>query len=254
MTSSPTVGADHVRPALSSGRAVVLPNPAPLTYVVAATAPHAVNLAKGRPADQAVALWLHHPRTAGTVIDALALGPDPAAAARRLLTEERVTLLAPLREDHPLPDWMAPAAKDGWTLLFGARWAPLLPVLEDHPVLYVSSANRTGHPPAATASAARAMFPGDVPVLDPASLPGTGEERETAPRAATTTVRLHSDGSVELHRNGAQDRLYPPGGYVEHLRSTYRLPGDLGRRTNGRRARTAPARPPGGEVTEDERP
>lgn len=225
MTSSPTIDAGRVRQALSGGRAVVLPNPAPLTYVVAATAPRAVNLAKARPADQAVALWVHHSRTADTVFDALDLGPELAAAARRLLTEERVTLLAPLRAHHPLPDWLEPAAKDGWTLLFGARWTPLLPVVREHPVLYVSSANRTGHPPAATASAARAMFPDDVPVLDPASLPGTEEEPTGTPRAATTTVRLHPDGSLGLHRGGAQDRTYAGAGtYLDHLRTAYGLP------------------------------
>ncbi|WP_052412214.1 hypothetical protein [Streptomyces mutabilis] len=248
MTSSLTVGLDRVRQALSSRRAVVLPNPAPLTCVVAGTAPNAVNLAKGRPADQAVALWIHHPRTADTVFDALDLGPEPAAVARRLLTEERVTLLAPLREHRPLPDWLEPAAKDGWTLLFGARWTPLLPVLEDHPVLYVSSANRTGHAPAATASAARAMFPDDVPVLDPASLPGTREEPLGIPRAATTTVRLYPDGSIDLHRSGAQDRTYRGGGtYLDHLRTAYRPGGDRtssaqdGRRTpDPHAARSAP--------------
>lgn len=227
MTSSPNTGLDRVTQALFSRRAVVLPNPAPLTCVVAGTAPHAVNLAKGRPAGQAVALWTHHPRTTDTVFEALDLGPEPAAVARRLLTEERVTLLAPLREHRPLPDWMEPAVKDGWTLLFGARWTPLLPVLEEYPVLYVSSANRTGHAPAATASAARAMFPDDVPVLDPASLPGTAEDPSGAPRAATTTVRLHPDGSIDLHRSGAQDRTYAGGGtYLEHLRTAYGPGGD----------------------------
>lgn len=44
--------------ALRAGSAVVFPNPYPLTSVVAATAPDVVNTAKGRPADQAVALWL----------------------------------------------------------------------------------------------------------------------------------------------------------------------------------------------------
>jgi tRNA A37 threonylcarbamoyladenosine synthetase subunit TsaC/SUA5/YrdC len=245
MTSSPTVDADLVRQALSGRRAVVLPNPAPLTYVVAATAPHAVNLAKGRPADQAVALWVHHSRTADTVFDALDLGPDLATAARRLLTEERVTLLAPLREHHPLPEWLEPAAKDGWTLLFGARWTPLLPVLREHPVLYVSSANRTGHPPAATASAARAMFPDDVPVLDPACLLDADEERTGTPRAATTTVRLHPDGSLDLHRSGAQDRTHPGAGtYLNHLRTAYRLPDGRTRPAEDHR-RTASPRPSG---------
>ncbi|MFE5597488.1 hypothetical protein [Streptomyces sp. NPDC056549] len=52
--------------------------------------------------------------------------------------------------------------KNGWMLLFGARWQPLHPLLDDHPVLYVSSANLTGHPPAADTGTALAMFPPTV--------------------------------------------------------------------------------------------
>ncbi|MBD0670214.1 hypothetical protein [Streptomyces sp. CBMA156] len=216
-----TVDADDARHALHQGTAVVLPNPAPLTYVVAATDPQAVNAAKGRPLPQAVALWAHDPATLAALDDTLDLTPHAVALARRLLTEERVTLLLPLRPAARPPSWLSPAAQDGWTLLFGARWTPLLPVLADHPILYVSSANRTGHPPAASAAEATAMFPPTVPVLGCASLTGTDPAPAEPPRAATTTLRLHPDGRLELHRHGAQNRPYPDAHhYLDHLRSS----------------------------------
>ncbi|MFB7909474.1 hypothetical protein ACFC1T_23850 [Kitasatospora sp. NPDC056076] len=218
-----TVDLDGARAALRRGTAVVLPNPAPLTHVVAGTDPRAVNTAKGRPAEQAVALWAHDPGTLARLGAALDLSPALAAAARRLLTEERVTLLLPLLPLLPgaaRPDWLAPATRDGWTLLFGARWEPLLPLLTDHPVLYVSSANRTGHPPAATAAGARAMFPAAVPVLGPLSL--DDHDGPAGGRAATTTLRLHPDGRLDLHRPGAQDRPYPgPEAYLAHVRTAF---------------------------------
>ncbi|MET9120573.1 hypothetical protein [Streptomyces sp. NPDC004528] len=224
MTTPRTDGVDAVRACLSLGRAAVLPNPAPLTFVVTATTAHAVNRAKGRPAGRPVALWTHHPRTTDLVLRSLRLAPRAAQSARLLLTEERVTVLAPLRRDHTPPDWLAPATHDGWVLLFGARWSPLRPVLDEHPVLYVSSANRTGLPPAPTAARARAVFPGQVPVLDPAALPGTVPDPPgSPPRAATTTLRLHPDGRTELHRPGAQDAAHPgPAAYLRHLRATGR--------------------------------
>ncbi|GAA2586464.1 hypothetical protein GCM10010435_75810 [Winogradskya consettensis] len=192
---------------LLAGGAVVLPNPFPLTYVVTARVPAAVNRAKGRPADQAVALWCHDDETLASVLAFSALDPGSASAAlaRRLLREELVTLLLPMRT---VPDFLAPATRDGWTLLFGAR----SPLVAGHPLLYVSSANRSGSPPAATAAAARAMFPADVPVLD--SGPDAPGER-----AATTTLRLHADGRLELHRRGAQDRLLGTDAYLDRLRS-----------------------------------
>ncbi|MET9610174.1 hypothetical protein ABZZ17_34730 [Streptomyces sp. NPDC006512] len=224
MTAPRTDTVDAAHANLSRRRAAVLPNPAPLTYVVTALTPHAVNRAKGRPAGQPVALWTHHPDTTDRVLRALDLAPGPAETARRLLTGERVTLLAPLRRDHTPPDWLAPATHEGWTLLFGARWAPLRPVLDAYPVLYVSSANRTGRPPVSSAAGARAVFPGHVTVLDPATLPGTTPDAADAPpRSATTTVRLHPDGRMELHRSGAQDQVYAgPGTYLDHLRAACR--------------------------------
>ncbi|MFJ9036665.1 hypothetical protein ACIRF8_08760 [Streptomyces sp. NPDC102406] len=211
---------------LRQGAAVVLPNPEPLTYTVAATRPDAVNTAKGRPARQAVALWAHDRDILTALEGVLTLDTARFAVARRLLVEERVTLLVPLRADVSVPAWLAPAAKDGWALLFGARWAPLLPVLADFSTLYVSSANRTGRPPAATATDALAMFSPHTPVLDSMSLAGAGPDPLQAspgPRSATTTLRLHSDGLIDLHRSGAQDRAYTDTEeYLSQIRSTYR--------------------------------
>ncbi|MFC9324237.1 hypothetical protein [Kitasatospora sp. NPDC057015] len=227
-----TVDAAGARLALGRGSAVVLPNPAPLTRVVAGTDPRAVNTAKGRPADQAVALWAHDPAIVPALDAALDLDARLLAAAHRLLEEERVTLLLPLRAAGRVPSWLEPACQDGWTLLFGARWTPLLPVLAGFPVLYVSSANRTGHPPAATAAEAVAMFPPDVPVLGtdaPADAPPTGRGLAGAPRAATTTLRLHPDGTVGLHRRGAQDAARPDAGdYLRYVRTAYTDPGTAG--------------------------
>ncbi|MFF4452065.1 hypothetical protein [Streptomyces goshikiensis] len=53
-----------------------------------------------------VALWTHHAVT---------------ALAGRLLAEEHLTLLLPLRAGVRQPGRLAPACKDGRVLLFGAR-------------------------------------------------------------------------------------------------------------------------------------
>jgi tRNA A37 threonylcarbamoyladenosine synthetase subunit TsaC/SUA5/YrdC len=215
-----TAAPHDVRRALREGAAVVLPNPAPLTCVVTATRPHTVNEAKARPAGQPVALWAHHPGTLDAVTARTALDAAGTALAGRLLAEEHLTLLLPLRAGAEPPAWLAPACKDGWTLLFGARWQPLAPLLDEHPVLYVSSANRTGRPPAATPAEALAMFPASVPVLRP---PLRADDAPGGPdRRATTTVALHPDGRLTLHRHGAQNQPYPhPDDYLAHLRTRY---------------------------------
>ncbi|MCX5384879.1 Sua5/YciO/YrdC/YwlC family protein [Streptomyces sp. NBC_00083] len=208
------------RRAVREGGAVVLPNPAPLTHVVTATRPEAVNESKGRPAGQPVALWAHAPETLRTVTACTPLDTTGAALAARLLAEEHLTLLLPLSTDARPPAWLAPATKDGWVLLFGARWHPLVPLLDDHPVLYVSSANRTGHRPAATPVEAMTMFPEEMPVLH---LPRVETElRPSDARRATTTLTLHPDGRPTLHRQGAQDAPFPtPDAYLDDLRVRY---------------------------------
>ncbi|MGW4698938.1 hypothetical protein [Streptomyces sp. NPDC004285] len=210
----------QARRALRDGSAVVLPNPAPLTHVVTATTAIAVNQAKGRPADQSVALWAHHQDTLGTLGVLWDLPPDRRRTAVRLLAEDHLTVLLPLRPHVPLPSWLEPAAKDGWILLFGARWQPLRPLLDDHPVLYVSSANRTGHRPAADTGAALAMFPPTVPVLHLTDAEHSAPQTSTQVRRATTTVRMMSDGQLRLHRHGAQDHAHGDAdAYLRHLRT-----------------------------------
>ncbi|MFJ3641319.1 hypothetical protein ACIPRD_16375 [Streptomyces sp. NPDC090108] len=214
------VSLDEARRALGDGTAVVLPNPAPLTHVVTARRAATVNAAKGRPTGRPVALWSHHPGTLRTLDGVWRLPHDRRELVRRLLAEEHLTVLVPVREGAG-PHWLAPAVEDGWMLLFGARWQPLRPLLDEHPVLYVSSANRTGRAPAATAAEALGMFPDGVPVL------ASPHTEEAAPaRRATTTVRVPADGDLTLHRPGAQDEPHPtPDHYLRHLADRYPLAG-----------------------------
>ncbi|MCX4745004.1 hypothetical protein OG455_05605 [Kitasatospora sp. NBC_01287] len=211
-----TAAADR---ALAAGQAVVLPNPSPLTYVVAATAPRAVNAAKGRPGDQEVALWVHADATWRELAPALALPPIALRTALALLREELVTLLVPVRIGGTAPAppaWAAPALRAGHLLLFGARWQPLAPLLARHSRLYVSSANRTGRAPAADAAEAAAMFGPGVTVTDGDALRDT-----RAPHAATTMLRIAPDGELAHIRHGAQDRAHgpDPARYLAHLRA-----------------------------------
>ncbi len=200
--------------ALTSGHAVILPNPSPLTYVVAATEPQAVNRAKARPADQDVALWVHHDTTWADLTPALDLTPAALGTALNLLRVELVTLLVPVRADAPAPAWTLPALRDGHLLLFGARWQPLAHLLARFPHLYVSSANRTGQAPAATAAQATAMFGPAIPVTDADHLRTTD-----TPHAATTMLRIAPDGTLTHIRNGAQDHAHgtDPAHYLEYL-------------------------------------
>ncbi|MFJ1707511.1 hypothetical protein [Kitasatospora sp. NPDC088346] len=205
-----------VAAALADGRAAILPNPSPLTYVVAATAPAVVNHAKGRPAGQEVALWVHHDAAWHGLGAALALSPAALRSALTLLRDELVTLLVPVRAGEPVPGPALPALRDGHLLLFGARWRPLAPLLGGFPLLYVSSANRTGRAPVATTAEAVAAFGPGVPVLGADALRDAG-----APHAATTTLRIAADGSLALVRRGAQDRAHgpDPAGYLARLRA-----------------------------------
>lgn len=204
--------------ALQAGGAVILPNPSPLTYVVAAVTPGAVNDAKGRPTGQEVALWIHDDAVWGDLGTELALAPAALRTAFALLRDELVTLLVPVRADARPSPWTGPALRDGHLLLFGAHWRPLSPLLTGFPHLYVSSANRTGQPPADTAARATAMFGPGIPVVDADALRLPGN-----PHAATTMLRIGSGGELSLVRQGAQDRAHGPDPdlYLAHLRAAH---------------------------------
>ncbi|WP_410627703.1 hypothetical protein [Amycolatopsis sp. cmx-8-4] len=199
--------------AVRAGSAVVFPNPYPLTSVVAAIAPDVVNTAKGRPADQAVALWLVGDEPWSEFAAALDLDDATRVLVRELLVHERLTLLLPVVSGRA-PGWASPATRDGHALVFGACWDPVRPILTDIGHLHVSSANRTGHPPAASSAEARAMFPPEVRVLESA------DGSPAAGRAATTTLRVGRNHTLTHIRLGAQDRAHGgPEAYLAHLRA-----------------------------------
>ncbi|WP_370942225.1 hypothetical protein AB5J62_24260 [Amycolatopsis sp. cg5] len=201
--------------ALRAGAAVVFPNPYPLTSVVAATAPEVVNVAKGRPVDQAVALWLVDDERWAEFADVLDLDEPTRLFARELLVRERLTLLLPVVPGH-VADWIRPATRDGHVLVFGACWEPLRPILANAGYLHVSSANPTGHRPAASAKDAMTMFPPEVHVLD------VTDGKPAIGRTATTTLCVSRDRALAHTRGGAQDRAHAsPEAYTTYLRTAY---------------------------------
>jgi L-threonylcarbamoyladenylate synthase len=215
-------GVVEARHALAAGRAAVLPSPSPLVYGVAATVPNVVNAAKGRALDQEVAVWLHEDSAWRELTPALDLAPAALARALGLLRRELVTLLVPLHPERPAPAWLSPAIRDGHALLFGARWAPLTRLLSEFPHLYLSSANRTGDPPAATAAQAAAMFATHIPVVD-----GDALRDPDRVHASSTMLRITAAGDLFLARHGIQDTTHDcthgcdRATYLEHCVATY---------------------------------
>lgn len=210
-------GTAAARAALVSGRAVVVPSPSPLPYGVAATSPAVVNLAKGRPAGQEVGFWVHDDTVWRGLVPVFDLDPAGVATALRLLRRELVTLLVPLRPGSAVPGWLDPSVRAGHALFFGGRWAPLAGLLAGFPLLYLSSANRTGQPPVATAAVAAATFGPDVPVVD-----GDALRDRTGPYGSTTMVRIGSGGELTVARRGVQDAAHgpDPDTYLRWLRTT----------------------------------
>jgi predicted RNA binding protein with dsRBD fold (UPF0201 family) len=88
-----------------------------MTYGVVARDPRAVNLLKGRPADQPVGISVHSQAAHDQLFRFLDLRTDALAAIDFALAE-RITVLAPIRSDPTMPEWLAPAVKDGWVVFF----------------------------------------------------------------------------------------------------------------------------------------
>lgn len=201
-------GLDEACAALAEGRAVVVPNPSPMTYGVVATTAEAVNALKGRPLDQAVGVSLHAPQEWQRVAECIDVPPGvlPRIAA---LLRERLSLLVPLRDGDAHPSWIAPAVRHGYLAMFSGRWDPTARLWDGFPRLFGSSANRTGRSPAATAAEATAIMAGDAPVVDADVLRDLDR-----PHAASSMVRVDRDGTLSLYRRGAQDA------YIRHLTGT----------------------------------
>lgn len=186
--------------ALTGGEAVVVANPAPMSYGVVATTARAVNAVKGRPLDQNVGISLHDRSMWRELVPALDLPPmvlDPVIALLRM----RLTVLLPVGGAVPPPSWAGPATRDGQVAVFNGYWAQLGWLWRRFPRLYGSSANRTGAPPASSGAEADAMFAPDTAIADVPVAEHTGR------RWSSAMIRVDSAGRISLHRSGAQDRV-----------------------------------------------
>ncbi|MGW5187937.1 META domain-containing protein [Kribbella sp. NPDC004138] len=190
----------HAVDVLRAGEAVVVTSPSPLTYAVVARDARAVNLLKGRPVDHPVGISVHTSAAHDQLFRYLDL-PTSALAMVDFALAERIAVLAPIRQDPTMPEWLAPAIQDGWVLFFDGSWGPLVYLWESHPFLYGGSAGRTGQAPAASAAEARAQFPAGTVIID-------ADDRRTPAAAygARTVIRVDLDGRPTLHRAGMQDR------------------------------------------------
>jgi tRNA A37 threonylcarbamoyladenosine synthetase subunit TsaC/SUA5/YrdC len=198
--------------ALASGHPVVLPNASPLAYIVVATSPREVNRLKGRPLDQSVGVTLYDDTDWRALRPALDLAPDAFVRMLTLMRRELLSFLAPVRDGAELPEWLRPAARDGWLGLFAGRWHPLAPLWARFPRLFGSSANRTGEPPVSSAAEAATVFGDDAVVVD-----GDARRDAAATRGATTILRIAPDGALGVHRTGAHDAELSADEYLRRL-------------------------------------
>jgi heat shock protein HslJ/tRNA A37 threonylcarbamoyladenosine synthetase subunit TsaC/SUA5/YrdC len=190
----------HAIEVLRGGGAVVVTNPSPMSYGVVARDARAVNLLKGRPADQQVGISVHSEAVHDQLFRYLDLRTDTLAAIDFALAE-RISVLAPIRSDPTMPEWLAPAIQDGWVLFFDGCWGPLALLWLTFPFLYGSNANRTTEAPAAFATEARRQFPAGTVIID-------ADDRRTPAAAygASTMIRVDPNGRLALHRSGIQDQ------------------------------------------------
>lgn len=195
--------AQRVCAALTAGRAVVVPNPAPMAYGVVATTAHAVNALKRRPIDQNVGISVHDRSQWEEIAPRVDLPPAAMDAVAALL-HRRFTLLVPVRDDIRPAQWLLPAIRDGYLAIFDGRWSATAWLWDGFPRLYGSSANLTGVPPVSSAQGAADMFGADCLV---ARADEPDEPDAPGQRWSSTMLRVGTDGRLRLHRSGAQDRI-----------------------------------------------
>lgn len=88
----------HAIEVLRAGAAVVLANPSPMTYGVVARDARAVNLLKGRAADQPVGISVHSEAVHDELFHYLDLQTDALAAVDFALAERISVLPVPVRK------------------------------------------------------------------------------------------------------------------------------------------------------------
>ncbi|GAA1606946.1 hypothetical protein GCM10009804_73670 [Kribbella hippodromi] len=172
-----------------------------MSYGVVARDARAINRLKGRPVDQPVGISIHSEAAHDQLFRYLDVGTDTLAAIDFALAE-RITVLAPIRPDPAMPEWLAPAIQNGWVMFFDGSWGQLAFLWTSFPFLYGSSANRTGEAPAPAAAEARRQFPDGILIIDADHL-----REQTAAYGASTTLRVEPNGRFTLHRSGIQDQL-----------------------------------------------
>ena len=206
------VGTEGLRRAgrvLDAARAVILPLPTPLPYIVASLDAAAVNAAKRRPSGQPVGLTVADFSLMTRHVD---LDADTLTLARWLTADQMLNLLLPVRAGGS--DWMRPSTSKGWIGVTLACLNQTRALLNQRGHLYVSSANRTGCPAAGTARAADAAFGGQLLVIngDPARDPSTAS-------GSATIVRVGPRRHLEVVRHGIHDAAFAgdTNRFVQHL-------------------------------------
>jgi tRNA A37 threonylcarbamoyladenosine synthetase subunit TsaC/SUA5/YrdC len=186
-----------VREALDSGRAVGVPGPLPLPYVVAARSARKVNEVKGRPLEQPVTLIVS---TMDRVAPFLTADRQTLEFAGWLSRSHLIHLQIPVKGEVPL--WASGAVAKGIMGVSLAWRNDLLQLFGDEGFLYASSANLTGERPAATADQLASVLGDELPIFaDDPELPG--QDRA----ASGVIVRIDEGQQARLVRGGIQNEL-----------------------------------------------
>jgi L-threonylcarbamoyladenylate synthase len=183
---------------LDAGGAVIVPLPTPLPYVVASLDAAMVNVAKGRPSEQPVGLTV---ADFSLVTPHVELDADTLALARWLTADQLLNLLLPVGDGRPA--WMRPSTSKGWLGVTLACLDQTRALLDQRRQLYLSSANRTGYPPALTAPAADAAFAGQLLVIN-----GDPARALSVAAGSATIVRVGSHRHLEVIRHGIHDAAF----------------------------------------------
>lgn len=188
-------GLRQVARALDARIPVVVPLPTPLPYVVAGSDAAAVNVAKGRPAEQPTGVVV---ADFSLVTPHVELDEDTLAFARWLSAHELLNLMLPAREGGPA--WMRPSTSKGMLGVMLGWLDRIRPLLDERGHLYVSSANRTGGEVAVTAAAANTAFGDELLVID-----GDAARDQSVVSGSATIVRVGPHRQADVLRSGVND-------------------------------------------------
>lgn len=192
-------GIDAATQELSAGRAIVLPWPSPLPYVVAGTSASSVNTSKGRPADQPAGMVI---ADSAALEPYIALDRETRQFAEWASRARMVNIMVPVTD--AVPDWARPAVSSGWAAYTLACLPELRPLLDRFGHLYLSSANRTKREVATAAQAAETEFRGELLVLD-----GDRLRDQNAKSGSAAIVRFDRHLSLAVHRTGIHTDGWP---------------------------------------------